>query len=234
LTQDLIIKVYGGANVCVSFDYFPMNMFGGVAWIFVCGLFCFHSVTFCMRLKAYFPDHSRLRGIAPYVALIFNMGNALLIISFIVPPWESVFVHTIGYQCFIVGIMIWFLFNLVVVENWPETFPKGALRFFRACMVVFALLSVLKIYLQYVLLGIYYGKIGPDDFPLVPMFARTFPDWIWMLTITLFRWLHPLSRKLVSVSVAVSSKSHRGAHLFGRDYAVDRSSPSKSSFHCPC
>jgi len=199
MSMDPILKVYGVVNVCITFDYSPAREIFAVLWVFVCSLIMLHAALFVQRLHMYFESGSSIVRASYWVALLYTVMTSSMAVSMVIQPSVSVEGHTIPYQILIVGTCIWWLFNAVVIQAWPNELAGRVKRFWWGATGVFVLLSTLKIYFQWVLMVSHRQNWSDDQVEVyLPWwFPSSLIDPLWMLLLIFYRHWHPLSGKSV-------------------------------------
>ena len=67
-----------------------------------------------------FPLDSKVIAASTFICPLFALCFSSVAITTVQRPAESIYGHTIPYQVLILGINIWWVFNLVVINTWPE------------------------------------------------------------------------------------------------------------------
>jgi len=204
MSVDPVIAVYGAINVCITFDYAPARQMMAVLWMFICSLFFLHVIIFNFRLSVVFGPKAALSRVGRALGVLVSVLFAASILLFLMHPSESVVGHTVPYQAQLVALMIWWIFNAVVIENWPNE-SASVIRYWRVLTLLFVTVTLIKLYLQWVLMLRFHGVLSPNEHyaPAGPL--RQVPDMIWMVLFMFYPCWHPLSDSCVIISLAPGS-----------------------------
>lgn len=214
MSHDPVLEVYGLVNACITFDYSPAREFMAVALVFVCALIMLHTAFFVQRLRVYFGSDSCITKAGKMIGPLYVVMFSCIAISLIIRPNESIMGHTMPYEVLIIGSCIWWTFNCVVVTYWPYQLPARAVNLWWASSVVFSIVSILKIYVQQILMAAnrnQWDKLTLEQY-LPSWFPSSALDPIWMFLFIFYGRFHPLHNKRIQLAISdCNEPAERGA-----------------------
>lgn len=136
----------------ITFDYYPAGPIMSVIWVFVCFCLIAYVILFIYRLQVHFKPDSRIIKVSKPLGALFVLLFCSMSMTMVITPSTSVKGHTLPYQALILGTVIWWIYNAIIIENWPTPFRTRVKRFWRTATVVYVFVSLMKIYIQWVLM----------------------------------------------------------------------------------
>ncbi|GMI30633.1 hypothetical protein TrCOL_g2230 [Triparma columacea] len=228
MDDDPVLNVYGAVNACITFDYDPARPIFSIIWVFVCFCQIMYVFLFTYRLRVFFKPTSKIIKASIPIAIIYVILFCSMSMVTVIQPKNSVMGHTLPYQGLILGTMIWFIWNTIIIESWPTPFRARVRNFWRGLTIVYILVSLIKLEIQWVLMiaaekacephcimtGTNTTALGEDEVFCVAecwdaemqgkyVFpAKPLWDPIWMLIFIFYRYWHPLHSTNVVITLA--------------------------------
>ena len=191
----------GYNNVCVGWDMKPANTFAAVVWPFVTYMaFRFCYINF-VRIKLQKDEviqngHSEWNRKDRFIHSFnwwSNLGFMLSVVGFtlclLIPPWESVWWHTVPFLFYI--ITRFFIVFAICLDYWEDVTPKG-----KIFLTYYGFVSIV---LPLTALGEYTYYEIYEEKSFWPWYLTMFMDYTWFVC-------SMLTSKFVPSSVSVSRR----------------------------